>query len=58
MGCGFDFTSPQLISTLLPGDTCQCITRALTDVSTVMFAKSNLAGMDASAAAPSHATHW
>lgn len=57
MGCGFDFTSPQLIRILLPGGTLQCSTRPLTDVSTVILAKSSFAGMDAKAAAPSQATH-
>lgn len=57
MGCGFDLTSPQLIRMLLPGGTFQCSTRALTDVSTLILAKSSLAGMDASALAPNHAKH-
>lgn len=57
MGCGFDFTSPQLIRMLLPGGTVQCNIRSFTEVSTVMLAKTNLAGIEARAAAPSHATH-
>ena len=51
MGCGLDLMSPQLIRILLPGGICQCSTRAAVtsiDVSTLIFAKSSLARMDAS----------
>lgn len=57
MGGGLDLTSPQLMRMLFPGGTFQCSMREFTELSTVILAKRNLAGMDAKAAAPSQATH-